>query len=208
MMSFDKLGLKQVFSKNARLKRRIDFRQSMADRSEEGVAVMAIDGTLQFVNGAWASLHGYAGRDVLIGGNIKQFYAGRAMDDFNRFVAQTKLLGWYIASIEQTRRDGTSFTGQLKMAVLKDESAKPNAILLVVADLSRISRMQEIIQQTTRECEDLRNRIGQLEEALARRNQQAGVVRGTGNAQDRSQPTLSLPIAEMKQLAEMAKRFK
>lgn len=204
MAVLDRLGLKQIFSKNARLRRRVDFRQSMADRSEEGVAVIEIDGTLQFANNAWAVLHGYAGREELIGKNIKQFYAGRAGDDFDKFVAQTKLLGWYIASVEQSRRDGTCFPAQLKMAVLKDDSAKPNAILLVVADLSRIGRMQEIIRCTTGECENLRARIKRLEEQLARRGKQGIAVCETGD----NKQALSVPEAEMKQLAEMAKRFK
>jgi PAS domain S-box-containing protein len=205
---FDKLGVKQLFSKTARLGRFADYRQCLADRSEEGVAVIGIDGTLQFVNGAWASMHGYKDRDELIGRNIKQFYAGRAMDDFNRFVAQTKLIGWYIATVEQARKDSSSFPGQLKMAVLKDDLAKPNAILLIVADLSRISQMQKMLQRTTEELETLKARLGRLEEMIARRNQPTGVIREAGSESSRTPPSLSVPIAELKQLAEMAKRFR
>ncbi|MFH1372057.1 MAG: PAS domain-containing protein [Planctomycetota bacterium] len=204
MELLDKLGLKQIFSKTARLKHRADYRQSVADRSEEGVAVMEIDGTLQFVNGAWASMHGYKDRDELIGRNIKHLYAGRAMDDFNRFVAQTKLLGWYIATIEQSRKDRTSFPAQLKMAVLKDDSAKPSAILLIVSDLSHLSRMNKMIQQNTEELETLKTRLGRLEEAIARRNQPVGVVCETSEESNHK----GLPVAELKQLSEIAKRFR
>jgi hypothetical protein len=153
-------------------------------------------------------MHGYKGRDELIGRNIKQFYAGRAMDDFNRFVAQTKLIGWYIATVEQARKDSSSFPGQLKMAVLKDDLAKPNAILLIVADLSRISQMQKMLQRTTEELETLKARLGRLEEMIARRNQPTGVIREADSESSRIQPSLSVPIAELKQLAEMAKRFR
>ncbi len=205
---FDKLGVKQLFSKTARINRGVDYRQTLADRSEEGVAVIGIDGTLQFVNGAWATMHGYKDRDELVGRNIKQFYAGRAMDDFNRFVAQTKLIGWYIATVEQVRKDGSSFSAQLKMAVLKDDTAKPNAILLIAADLSRIAQMQKMIQQTTEELENLKTRLSRLEEAVARRNQPTVVIREADSEPSRTPPSLSVPIAELKQLAEMAKRFR
>ena len=208
MTILDNLGLKQIFSKNARHKRCIDFRQSMADRCKEAVAVMSIDGQLQLVNDAWASLHDYSNKDDLVGRNIRQFYSGKALDNFFRFIAQTKLLGWYIASIEQSRRDGTSFPAQLKMAVLKDDSAKPNAILLIVSDLSHISRMKKIIQQNNNELENLKARISRLESALAKRNQQVAAVRETVTEQNPGQPGLSVPITEMKQLAEMAKRLK
>ena len=205
---FDKLGVKQLFSKTARLNRSVDYRQSLANRSEEGVAVIGIEGTLQFVNGAWASLHGYKDRADLIGMNINRFYTGRSMDDFNRFVAQTKLIGWYIATVEQTRRDGTSFPAQLKMAVLKDDTAKPTAILLIAADLSRINQMQKEIGRTTEGLETLKTRLGRLEEALARRNQPTGVICEADSESSRTPPSLSVPIAEIKQLAEMAKRFR
>jgi len=200
----NKLGLKEIFSKTARIGRYVDYRQTLADRSEEGVAVIGTDGTLQFANGTWASMHGYKGRDEVVGRNIKQFYTGRAMDDFNRFVAQTKQIGWYIATVEQTHKDGSSFPAQLKMAVLKDDSAKPNAILLIVADLSRIAQMQKMIQQTTEELENLKTRLIRLEKSLARRNQPAIVA---CESEDESRP-VTLPIAELKQLAEMAKRFR
>jgi PAS domain S-box-containing protein len=208
MVLLDKLGLKHLFSRDACLSRIADYRQCLANRSEEGVAVIGIEGTLQFVNGAWASMHGYKDRADLVGKNIKQFYAGRAMDDFNRFVAQTKLIGWYIATAEQSRRDGTSFPAQLKMAVLKDDTAKPTAILLIAADLSRISQMHKIIERTTEELETLKARLGRLEEALARRNQSTGVIREADSESSCTPPSLSVPIAELKQLAEMAKRFR
>jgi PAS domain S-box-containing protein len=208
MVFLDKLRLKEPFSKTADVKQLADYRQSLADRSEEGVAVIGLDGKLQFVNGAWASMHGYDNREELLGGSIRRFYAGRVADDVNRFIAQTKLLGWYIATVEQLRKDGTCFPAQLKMAVLKDDSANPCAILLIVADTSRLSQMQKTIQRTTEEIEQLKVRLGRLEEALAHRNQPGVVAREPDNQPDAAQPPLPLPITELKQLAEMAKRFR
>jgi PAS domain S-box-containing protein len=208
MAFLDKLRLKQPFSKTADVERLADYRQTLADRSEEGVAVIGLDGKLQFVNGAWASMHGYDNRDELLDKHIKQFYAGRAADDVNRFIAQTKLLGWYIATVEQLRKDGTCFPAQLKMAVLKDDAANPSAILLIAADTSRLSQLQKAIQQTTEELEQLKARLGRLEEAIAHRAQAGTVAYKSDDQPDAAQQPLPLPIAELRQLAEMAKRFR
>jgi PAS domain S-box-containing protein len=200
---FDKIGVKQLFSETALLGRLADYRQCLA-ALEAGVAVIGIEGTLQFVNDAWATMHGYTDKVELIGDSIKQFYAETALDDFNRFVAQTKLHGCYIATIEQTRKDRTSYPAQLKMAVIKDDLAKPAGILLIVADLSRTSRMQKEIELVTGELETLKARLNQLEQSLARRNQPVDVLFETNNESNGR----LLPIAELKQLSEMAKRFR
>jgi PAS domain S-box-containing protein len=208
MAFLDKLRLKEPFSKTTDAKRLAAYQQTLADRNEEGVAVIGLDGKLQFVNGAWASMHGYDNGDELLDKNIRQFYAGRAADDVNRFIAQTKLLGWYIATVEQLRKDGTCFPAQLKMAVLKDNSANPSAILLIVADTSRLSQLQKTIQRTTEELEQLKVRLGRLEETLAHRAQPSTVAYKPDEQLAPAQSTPPLPIAELKQLAEMAKRFR
>jgi len=206
MSFFGAFKLVQKFS-NAKVKQSSDYRQMLANRSEEGVAVIGLDRKLQFVNGAWASMHGYDNKDGLVGKNISRFYSNKAADDVNRFIAQTKLLGWYISGVEQRRSDGSTFAAQLKMAALKDETGKPNGILLILADMSGLAKMQKVVEQTSRELETLKDRLNRLEEAAARpKAKKAHNEAGDNSAHINS--NLPLPIGELKQLSEMARRFK
>jgi hypothetical protein len=77
-----------------------------------------------------------------------------------------------------------------------------------LADLFRLRQMEKIIQQTAEELEQLKARLDRLEEALAPRNQPGTVACPPDDQPDAAQPPLPLPITELKQLAEMAKRFR
>jgi PAS domain S-box-containing protein len=204
----EKLGLKQVLSKTHGNSKLADYQKYLADRSEDGIAVIGIEGTINFVNGACTKMLGYINRDELVGKNIKQFYAGKAADEFSRFISQTKRLNWYIGAIEQSRWNGASFPAQLKMVALKNDSGKLTGILLIMEDLSRISQTQKEIQRTACEMETLKTRLRQFEEKLARRNQLVAVVDKNDEESGEGQPALSVPIGEIRQLAEMAKRFR
>ncbi|MBN2020133.1 MAG: hypothetical protein JW749_07910 [Sedimentisphaerales bacterium] len=77
-----------------------------------------------------------------------------------------------------------------------------------LADLFRIRQMGKTIQQAASEIEQLKERISRLEEMLTKRNAPATRV-NEEIADSAPMPTTPpLPIAELKELAAMAKRFK
>ena len=90
------------------------------------------------------------------------------------------------------------------MAAIKNDSAESPSFLLVVTDLSQIRQMQQMVRQTTDELETLKARIKLLEEKLADHGQADSVVYETGGNSD----IRGLPVDELKQLADMAKRFR
>ena len=77
-----------------------------------------------------------------------------------------------------------------------------------IVDLSRLVQIQNMVQQTNREVEALKRRLNQLEVAATAQRPER---RAHGDGEDfdaTEQPAAPLPTAELKQLAEMAKRFK
>ena len=182
------------------------YRQSLADRCDDGIAIIDGDGVIQFVNETWASMHGNDKKDLLVGRHISSFYSRKVADEVNRFLAQTKLLGWYIATVNQIRSDGSSFAAQVKMVVLKDESAKPCGILLILSDMSRLGEMQKMIERTNVELEAIKERLNRFDGATA-----VGILMkpaNTGSERVAAQSASPLPVAELKQLSEMAKRLR
>ena len=73
-----------------------------------------------------------------------------------------------------------------------------------LADLFRTRQMEKTIQQANRDIEQLRERLSRLEEAFAKRNAALEEIKVSGTIP----ATPPLPIAELKELAAMAKRFK
>ena len=68
--------------------------------------------------------------------------------------------------------------------------------------------MERTLQQKLEELEQASIRISQLEKTLAEREEQNIAVRGNSRQQTAASLTPPLPIAEISQLAKMAKRFK
>lgn len=75
-----------------------------------------------------------------------------------------------------------------------------------MADLSRLIQIQNMIQRTNREIEGIKSRLDQLEGAITTHQQHQ--VQAGDNQQPAHVQSPPLPIAELKQLAEMAKRFR
>jgi PAS domain S-box-containing protein len=197
----------QVSTPESDIGRLAGYRQSLADRCDDGVAIVDGNGTIQFANDALFSMHNYDRKDSLIGRNVGMFYQKKTADDVNRFIAQTKLLGWYIATVNQLRSDGSIFAAQIKMVALKDESGKLCGILLIMADMSRLAGIQKMIERTNKELEMLKDRLARIEGNTDR------IIKPMVHSEETPKKEIStinqpLPICELKQLAEMAKRFR
>jgi hypothetical protein len=80
-----------------------------------------------------------------------------------------------------------------------------------LADLFRLRQMEKIIHLTVEELEQVKNRLSRLEEAMGLGDDPNGIGNAARKNVVQPNPTHStppLPIAEIKQLAEMAKRFR
>jgi hypothetical protein len=79
---------------------------------------------------------------------------------------------------------------------------------LSMAEVHRIRQMGRILQQTLDELEQVKTRLNQLEKAMAERGEQDIAACGSSGQQTPVSMMPPLPIAEISQLAEMAKRLR
>jgi hypothetical protein len=104
-----------------------------------------------------------------------------------------------------------SLLGALRQAQLASQSAHidhPTDNRLNLADHLHIRQMERMLQQALEELEQVKARLSRLEKSVAHRSEPGGVA-CDGAEQSSPEPlTPPLPIAEISQLAEMAKRFK
>jgi hypothetical protein len=104
-----------------------------------------------------------------------------------------------------------SIVSALRQAQLASQSAHtghPIGNSLNMADHLRARQMERMLRQTLGELEQVKARLSQLEKSAAQRSE-PGVVACDGTEQSSPEPlTPPLPIAEISQIAEMAKRFR
>jgi len=77
-----------------------------------------------------------------------------------------------------------------------------------LAELFRLRQMEKIIQLTVEELEQVKCRLSRLEEAIGLKVEPKVTACEGAHRPGQKHPTPAIPIAEMKQLAEMAKRFR
>jgi hypothetical protein len=84
----------------------------------------------------------------------------------------------------------------------------PAANPLNLSDHLRLRQMERMLQQTLEEIEQAKARISRVENALAEPEERYMTAGESSGQQASVFLTSPLPIAEISQLAEMAKRFK
>ncbi len=181
----------------------------LAEHIDQAVIITDLAGSLHFVNTRWALMHGYESSAELIGKHISSFYSKQQMKNTIRgALKQTKNAGLAVASTENLRKDGTAFKTKIRMTVLKDKSAKPEAILVFTEDLSKGNGLRLELKRTKKQIEQLKSQISRQNENTA---QPTPMPTGSPHAIDtdeQSDPSrAALPAEQLRRLARMAKRF-
>jgi PAS domain S-box-containing protein len=106
------------------------------EQSIDGIAIPHLDGNIQFVNRAWAQMHGYS-VDELQGKHLSIFHTEEQLQKdvipFNEKVMET---GANQGEVGHVRKDGTTFPTWMSTTVLKDKEGKPVGLVGTARDIS------------------------------------------------------------------------
>jgi PAS domain S-box-containing protein len=109
----------------------------IAEQAAEGIAVADLDGNLQFVNEAWARMHGYESGAELVGKHLRVFHTDEQFKtEVALFNAAVKRQGHHAGEVGHVRKDGTTFPAQMSSVVLKDEQGKPYGLAGFAEDIT------------------------------------------------------------------------
>jgi PAS domain S-box-containing protein len=116
----------------------------IAEQAAEGIAVADLDGNLQFVNDAWARMHGYESDAELVGKHLGVFHTDEQLKtEVEPFNATVKGQGHHAGELGHVRRDGTTFPTQMSVVVLKDEQGEPYGLAAFAEDITRRKRAEQ-----------------------------------------------------------------
>jgi PAS domain S-box-containing protein len=112
------------------------FRHSQAlQQSLDGIVIANMSGQIEFVNAAWASMHGYTTND-LIGKNLYIFMPPPQQSNFSKFMAQAQSNSGIIRENEHLTKDGKNFSIRLSASILKEPCGQAIGLILIARDIT------------------------------------------------------------------------
>jgi len=123
------------------------FRHSQAlQQSLDGIVICDMEGQIEFVNQAWATMHGYE-TDELIGKHLHIFMKPPQQNTYSEFITYLKEKKGFMRDDEHLAKDGKMFSIRMTASILKDTDAVPMGILLIVRDITdEISLEAQLLQ--------------------------------------------------------------
>ncbi|MHC4155990.1 MAG: PAS domain-containing protein [Planctomycetota bacterium] len=171
-MMFDRSKHKAMFGERKRVEQMLRHLGRISEKTEEGIVVVDLKGTIHFANTAWAKMHGYGTSKQLLGKHIHAFHNMTQMQtSVTPSLEQAQCSGEFTGRIGHVRRDGNVFTTHTRMVVLKDEKDQLAGIMVFARDITDSDQLREKLDQTTDRAEKLKQQIEQLHGQLAEHQQ-------------------------------------
>jgi PAS domain S-box-containing protein len=176
--------MEDVLATHKQVEHTLRYLAAIAEQADEGVAVFDPAGVVLFVNPAWAGMHGYRTTNELVGRPISVFHTeparqlagGEQMQarptsggqaDVIAFIEEAKRTGQTTGLVEHVKSDGTPFTAQVKMTVVKDEAGRATGLVAFATDITHRRQLEEMLRENTRRAAQLREQTARLQKLLA-----------------------------------------
>ena len=130
-----KLLEKEALAHKSAAKAMLRLEKAVA-QSIDGIAMADLEGKIQFVNAAWAQMHGYT-LEELIGRHLSTFHTVEQMQEevipFNQRMME---VGANQSEIGHVRSDGTTFPTWMSATLLKDDEENIAGLLGIARDIT------------------------------------------------------------------------
>ncbi|MDY7075513.1 MAG: PAS domain S-box protein [Chloroflexota bacterium] len=130
-----------------------------AEQSIDGIAVANLDGIIQFVNPAWAQMHGYS-VDEMMGKHLNTFHTEEQLQkEVIPFNEQVKRTGNHRGEVGHVRKDGATFPTWMTTTLLRDREGNPVGLVAVAHNITGR-------QQAKKELRESEERYRRLAETM------------------------------------------
>lgn len=121
------------------------------EQSIDGIAVADVDGRIEFVNPAWAKMHGYKTKE-LTDKHLSFFHTKEQLKNdvipFNQRVIKT---GGYQGEIGHVKKDGTVFPTFMTTTLLRNEKGAPISFVGTARDITKQKEAEKLLEQRVKE---------------------------------------------------------
>jgi PAS domain S-box-containing protein len=159
--------MQNIFTAHKQIEQTLRYLSTIAERVNEGIAVVDLDGSIHFVNDAWAGMHGYKLKDELIGKQLSLFHTKEQMrTEVIPLLEKTRHFGQTENTVEHIKSDGTTFLTRTRMILAGDEAGETTGIIVFAADTRRCAKLQETAAENLKRAKHLSERITRLRKLL------------------------------------------
>lgn len=158
-----------IMAMNKRVGQTLRYFAVIAEQTGEGIAVADPNGTLKFINQAWAAMHGCQTKSELVGRSISACHTDEQMKTaVIPFFEQARSTDCAESLVWHARKDGTTFPTQARITQVKDETGTPVGLIIFATDVSELRQAQLLLKQKTKELTEANE---QLQPQIAARKQ-------------------------------------
>ena len=134
-----------------------------AEKANEGIAVVDLDGSLLFLNEAWCGMHGYKSKEELIGKQLSLFHTKEQMKTgLIPLLEKTERRGRIEDTVKHITSNGTVFSTQTKMILVEDEAGKATGFIIFATNISQSPERKETTVENLKQIKHLSKQIAQL----------------------------------------------
>jgi PAS domain S-box-containing protein len=160
--------MQNVFNAYKQIEQTLRCLTTIAEQTNEGIVVVDSDSGLQFVNEAWAQMHGYETKDELIGKELSIFHTEEQIQsDVIPLFEKIKSCGQIEETVEHIKSDGTVFLTKTKMILVKDEAGNTDGIIIFATNIQQYTILQEATAENLNRVKHLSERIIQFQKLLS-----------------------------------------
>jgi PAS domain S-box-containing protein len=110
----------------------------------DGMAIANLDGEIIFANQAWASMHGFASEEELIGVPLTVFHTEeQVQNEVKPLNTEVLKHGAVQREIGHVRQNGESFSTWMAVSTMTDENGKPRGLIASAHDISERKKNEE-----------------------------------------------------------------
>ena len=124
----------------------VSLLSSAIEQSTEGIAVTDTSGRVLFANNALSAMHGYTSEE-LQGENISILYTPDARSISELANLRTVGEGQFSDETRHTRKDHSTFPGQINVSLLRDGAAQPIGLIHTLRDITERKQSEAKIKQ-------------------------------------------------------------
>lgn len=134
--------------------------RSLIESSNDGIAMLELDGTIRFVNKRKCEMYGAESEHQLLG--LKGYSLVTDSDEYKFFDRADEFQTTGIIKIpeaEMLRLDGSTFTAEIICKIVKDASDKPAWMMITTRDITERIKTEQKLKQTKQTYLDIINTI-------------------------------------------------
>ncbi len=131
-------------NERARAEKQLRRLAMIVEQAGEGVGMVDMDGTLRFVNKAFAKMHGYTDPDQLIGRHMSVFHTEEQMrEQVLPFLERARKPGVHVGEVWHVRADGSPFPTEMSVNLLMGENDESIGYIGFAIDITERKQAEE-----------------------------------------------------------------